>query len=207
MGLGERLLLQFKRFEARISLFKSLDCPLALAVAGMNQRFTRYPPVINHNLGWCNYNQFQGRHQQVISGIEIAGIWDPRNWNWNWNLWNWNWNWNWNLLWVVELELELELKIPELELELNWKNGIDPNPGNKWHKGYGFSICVSRYGESWQTNFLVTNALIFTYKYNIIPINKSALLLKMPYLIKVPPWSNAISFLIVHNRSTPSQYI
>ena len=45
---------QLKRFEARISLFKSLDCPLALAAAGMNQRFTRYPPVINHNLGWCN---------------------------------------------------------------------------------------------------------------------------------------------------------
>ena len=44
-----------KRFEARIALFKSLDCPLALAAAGMNQRFTRYPPVINHNLGWCNY--------------------------------------------------------------------------------------------------------------------------------------------------------
>ena len=46
---------QLKRFEARISLFKSLDCPFALAAAGMNQRFTRYPPVINHNLGWCNY--------------------------------------------------------------------------------------------------------------------------------------------------------
>ena len=45
---------QLKRFEARIPLFKSLDCPLALAAAGMNQRFTRYPPVINHNLGWCN---------------------------------------------------------------------------------------------------------------------------------------------------------
>ena len=45
---------QLKRFEARISLFKSLDCSLALAAAGMNQRFTRYPPVINHNLGWCN---------------------------------------------------------------------------------------------------------------------------------------------------------
>ena len=46
---------QFKRFEARISLFKSLDCPLTLAAAGKNQRFTRYPPVINHNRGWCNY--------------------------------------------------------------------------------------------------------------------------------------------------------
>ena len=46
---------QLKRFEARMSLFKSLDCPLALAAAGMNQRFTRYPPVINHNLGWCNF--------------------------------------------------------------------------------------------------------------------------------------------------------
>ena len=58
-------------------------------------------------------------------------IWTPRNWNWNWNwnVQNWNWNWNWNFLWVVELELELELKITELELELNWKNGIDPNPG------------------------------------------------------------------------------
>ena len=31
----------------------------------------------------------------------------------------------------MELELELELKITELELELNWKNGIDPNPGLK----------------------------------------------------------------------------
>ena len=46
---------QLTRFEARISLFKSLDCPLALAAAGRNQRFTRYPQVINHNLGWCNY--------------------------------------------------------------------------------------------------------------------------------------------------------
>ena len=45
---------QLKRFEARISLFKSLDCPLALADAGRNQRLTRYPPVINHNQGWCN---------------------------------------------------------------------------------------------------------------------------------------------------------
>ena len=78
------------------------------------------------------YNLFQGRHQQVISGIEIAGIWNLWNWNWNWNLRNWNWNWNWNLLWVVELELELELKITELELELNWKNGIDPNPGTTY---------------------------------------------------------------------------
>ena len=24
--------------------------------AFMNQRFTSYPPVINHNLGWCNYD-------------------------------------------------------------------------------------------------------------------------------------------------------
>ena len=31
----------------------------------------------------------------------------------------------------MKLELELELKIQELELELNWKNGIDPNPGDK----------------------------------------------------------------------------
>ena len=46
---------QLKRFKARISLFKSFDCPLALAAASMNQRFTWYPPVINHNLGWCNY--------------------------------------------------------------------------------------------------------------------------------------------------------
>ena len=46
---------QLKRFEARISLSKSLDCPLALAAAGRNQRYTMYPPVINHNLGWCNY--------------------------------------------------------------------------------------------------------------------------------------------------------
>ena len=45
---------QLKRFEARISLFKSLDCPLVLTAAGRNQCFTRYPPVINHNLGWCN---------------------------------------------------------------------------------------------------------------------------------------------------------
>ena len=50
---------QLKRFGARISLFKSLDCPLALAAAGMNQRFTRYPPVINYNLGWCNLGQIQ----------------------------------------------------------------------------------------------------------------------------------------------------
>ena len=48
---------QLKRFEARISLFKSLDCPLALAAAGRNQRFTRYPPMINHNQGWCNSQQ------------------------------------------------------------------------------------------------------------------------------------------------------
>ena len=27
---------QLKRFEAKISLFKSLDCPLALGAAGMN---------------------------------------------------------------------------------------------------------------------------------------------------------------------------
>ena len=45
---------QLNRFEARISLFKSLECPLALVAAGRNQRFTRYPPEINHNLGWCN---------------------------------------------------------------------------------------------------------------------------------------------------------
>ena len=93
-----------------------------------------------------NYNQFKGRHQQVISGIEISGIWNLRNWNWNWNwnLRNWNWNWNWNLSWVVELELELELKITELELELNWKNGIDPNPATKIHiftKGFKHIEC------------------------------------------------------------------
>ena len=46
---------QLKRFETRISLSKSLDCPLAPAAAGRNQRYTRYPPVINHNLGWCNF--------------------------------------------------------------------------------------------------------------------------------------------------------
>ena len=39
---------QLTRFEARISLIKSLDCPLALAAAGTNQRFTKYPQVINH---------------------------------------------------------------------------------------------------------------------------------------------------------------
>ena len=55
---------QLKRFEARIPLFKSLDCPLALAAAGMNQRFTRYPPVINHNLGWCNW--------RITSGFRLA---------------------------------------------------------------------------------------------------------------------------------------
>ena len=27
---------QLKRFEARMSIFKSLDCPLALAAVGMN---------------------------------------------------------------------------------------------------------------------------------------------------------------------------
>ena len=53
-GVFMTSLRQLKIFEARISLFKSLDCPLALAAAGMNQRFTRYPPVINHNLGRCN---------------------------------------------------------------------------------------------------------------------------------------------------------
>ena len=65
----------------------------------------------------------EGTKGHFQNSIEIAGIWNLRNWNWNWNLWNWNWN----FLWVVELELEL--KITELELELNWKNGIDPNPG------------------------------------------------------------------------------
>ena len=39
---------QLKKFEARTSLFKSLDCPLALAAVGRNQHFTRYPPVKNH---------------------------------------------------------------------------------------------------------------------------------------------------------------
>ena len=81
--------------------------------------------IILYTCTLYNYNQFQGRHQQVISRIELARISNLRNWNWNWNLQNWNWNWN--LLRVVELEwLELELKITELEL--NWKNGIDPNP-------------------------------------------------------------------------------
>ena len=62
MGLGGggvmTSLWQLKRFEARISLFKSLDCALALAAAVMNQRFTRYPPVINHNLGWCTLHKY-----------------------------------------------------------------------------------------------------------------------------------------------------
>ena len=60
---------QLKRFEARISLFKSLDCPLALAAAVMNQRFTRYPPVINHNLGWCNAN-----HKYILFVFFLFGI-------------------------------------------------------------------------------------------------------------------------------------
>ena len=66
---------QLKRFEARIPLFKSLDCPLALAAAGMNQRFTRYPPVINHNLGWCNWRMFITfalRFDVKFSSINIA---------------------------------------------------------------------------------------------------------------------------------------
>ena len=78
--------------------------------------------------------KFQGRHQQMAR-IEIAGIWNLRNWNWNWNLRNWNWNWN--SLWVVELELELELKITELELELkkwNWPQPWIPVNSNKMRK-------------------------------------------------------------------------
>ena len=59
---------QLKRFEARISLFKSLDCPLALAATGMNQRFTRYPTVINHNLGWCNCRK------EVINAPPVPSI-------------------------------------------------------------------------------------------------------------------------------------
>ena len=65
---------QLKRFEARIPLFKSLDCPLALAAAGMNQRFTRFPPVINHNLGWCNWGEtyFVSAHRGMFIGIFTA---------------------------------------------------------------------------------------------------------------------------------------
>ena len=65
---------QLKRFEARISLFKSLDCPLALAAAGTNQRFTRYPPVINHNLGWCNWNTtvFYNKNDFENLGFQMA---------------------------------------------------------------------------------------------------------------------------------------
>ena len=63
---------QLKRFEARISLYKSLDCPLALAAAGMNQRFTRYPPVINYNLGWCNWITTISQQSQSSS--------DPLQW-------------------------------------------------------------------------------------------------------------------------------
>ena len=62
---------QLNIFEARISLFKSLDCPLALAAAGRNQRFTRYPPVINHNQGGCNCYQYvspMGKLLQTVSG-------------------------------------------------------------------------------------------------------------------------------------------
>ena len=64
---------QLKRFEARISLFKSLDCPLALAAAGMNQRFTRYPPVINHNLGWCNCNNMKGLIRYWVNCNNVNG--------------------------------------------------------------------------------------------------------------------------------------
>ena len=60
-----------------------------------------------------NYNQFQGRQQQVISEIEIAGFWNLQNWNWNFQ------NWNRNCLGVMELELKVT------ELELNWKNGFE----------------------------------------------------------------------------------
>ena len=35
-GVFMTSLRKLNRFEARISLFKSLDCPLALAAAGMN---------------------------------------------------------------------------------------------------------------------------------------------------------------------------
>ena len=67
---------QLKRFEARISLFKSLDCPLALAAAGMNQRFTRYPPVINYNLGWCNWKPW---YLQTNCWADLAQIWWMKN--------------------------------------------------------------------------------------------------------------------------------
>ena len=93
---------QLKRFEARISLFKSLDCPLALAAAGWNQRFTRYPPVINHNLGWCNWtprNKLQWNSNQNIKvfihkntfecvGCEMVAILSRGRWvNFYWSVW------------------------------------------------------------------------------------------------------------------------
>ena len=75
-GVFMTSLWQLKRFEARISLFKSLDCPLALAAAGMNQRFTRYPPVINHNLGWCNWdsNVFHNKLQSCHFSMGLSAF-------------------------------------------------------------------------------------------------------------------------------------
>ena len=49
------------------------DCPLALATAGMNQRFTRYPPVINHNLGWCNLN-WSCSPETVKLGVDLCDL-------------------------------------------------------------------------------------------------------------------------------------
>ena len=90
---------QLKRFEARISLFKSLDCPLALAAAGRNQRFTRYPPVINPGLGSIQFRNWNCRSIPIPElELELE-------------------------LKLVELKMELELKTLELELEL--KTGIE----------------------------------------------------------------------------------
>ena len=128
------ILTQIGRFRtigrSQLSNPKVIDIGSTMMPCNYNHltRDMRWMVLITIILYTCtlyNYNQFQGRHQQVISRIELARISNLRNWNWNWNLQNWNWNWN--LLRVVELEwLELELKITELEL--NWKNGIDPNP-------------------------------------------------------------------------------
>ena len=85
-GAFMTLLWQLKRFEARIPLFKSLDCPLALAAAGMNQRFTRYPPVINHNLGWCNWglNQITNIFQKILPFNSLG----PSDAIWRWRSWS-----------------------------------------------------------------------------------------------------------------------
>ena len=39
--------------------------------------------IILYTCTLYNHNQFQGRHQQVVSRIELAGISNLRNWNWN----------------------------------------------------------------------------------------------------------------------------